>query len=75
MKIDGKEGKILQANHFFRAVKLGPGSHTVEFDYIPEGFKTGLAITMATLMVLLFASIWIIRKNRLSPPKITRAIL
>jgi len=75
VKIDGKEGKILRANHFFRAVKLGPGRHTVEFDYIPEGFKTGLAITMATLMVLLFVSIWIIRKNRLNPPKMTRAIL
>lgn len=67
VKVDGVEGRILQANHFFRAVKLGPGSHTVEFDFIPEGFKTGLAITLAAFIVLLGACTWIIRKNRLSP--------
>ncbi|NIR57795.1 MAG: YfhO family protein [Nitrospinaceae bacterium] len=53
VKVDGKEEKIWQVNHFYRGVKLGPGSHTLEFDYFPEGFKTGLIISAVSLFILL----------------------
>jgi hypothetical protein len=46
--VDGEERKILKANHYYRAVQLGPGEHTLEFDYFPEGFREGLIVTGVT---------------------------
>ncbi len=51
--VDGKERKILRANHFYRAVQLGPGEHTLEFDYFPEGFKEGLIVSSIFLLILI----------------------
>ncbi len=51
--VDGKEATILQANHYYRAVQLGPGDHTLEFDYFPEGFKEGLIVSSIFLLVLI----------------------
>ena len=52
VKVDGKEKPILQANHFYRAVQLNPGEHTLEFEYFPEGLKLGLVISGASLLLL-----------------------
>ena len=46
--VDGEAGKILKANHYYRAVQLGPGEHILEFDYFPEGFREGLIVTGIT---------------------------
>lgn len=51
--VDGEEGKILKANHYYRAVQLGPGEHTLEFDYFPEGFKEGLVVSFISLLILI----------------------
>ena len=51
--VDGKEKKILRANHYYRAVQLGPGEHTLEFDYFPEGFKEGLIVSSISLLILI----------------------
>jgi hypothetical protein len=51
--VDGKVGTILQANHYYRAVQLGPGEHTLEFDYFPEGFKEGLITSFIFLLILI----------------------
>jgi hypothetical protein len=51
--VDGEERPILQANHFYRAVQLGPGEHTLEFDYFPEGFKEGLMVSFIFLLILI----------------------
>jgi membrane protein YfhO len=51
--VDGKEEKILKANYFYRAVQLGPGEHTLEFDYFPEGFKEGLIVSSVFLLILI----------------------
>ncbi|MCH7499640.1 MAG: YfhO family protein [Nitrospinae bacterium] len=51
--VDGKEEKILRANYFYRAVQLGPGEHTLEFDYFPEGFKEGLIVSAFFLLILI----------------------
>ena len=53
VNVDGKEGEILKANHFYRAVQLGPGEHTLEFDYFPEGFKEGLIVSSIFLLILI----------------------
>ena len=46
--VDDKAATLLKANHYYRAVQLGPGEHTLEFDYFPEGFKEGLIVTAVT---------------------------
>jgi hypothetical protein len=50
--VDGQPGTILKANHYYRAVKLGPGEHTLEFDYFPQGFKEGLITSSIFLLIL-----------------------
>ncbi len=52
VKVDGEEKPILKANHFYRAVQLGPGEHTLEFEYFPEGLKLGLVISGISLLLL-----------------------
>ena len=51
--VDGEEGEILRGNIAFRAVELGPGSHTVEFVYRPTSILYGLSICIAALLLLL----------------------
>ncbi len=53
LTVDGETRSILRANHFYRAVQLEPGSHVLEFDYYPEGFNTGLAISGVTSLILI----------------------
>jgi hypothetical protein len=53
VKVDGKEKPVLRANHFYRAVQLSPGEHTLEFEYFPEGLKLGLVISGASLLLLI----------------------
>jgi len=53
VKVDGEERPILRANHYYRAVQLGPGEHTLEFDFFPEGFKAGLVVTVISFFILL----------------------
>ena len=50
--VDGRETRILKANHFFRAVVLAEGKHVVEFRYKPLSFKIGLAVSLTTLCAL-----------------------
>lgn len=51
VKVDGEEKPVLKANHFYRAVQLDSGSHTLEFEFFPEGFKEGLAVSAFALLV------------------------
>jgi len=53
VKVDGEERPILQANYFYRAVQLGPGEHTLEFDFFPEGFKEGLIVSAFSFLIML----------------------
>ena len=57
VKVDGQERPILRANHYYRAVQLGPGAHTLEFDYFPDGFKAGLVVSGITLVLVLVGGV------------------
>ena len=57
VKVDGQKQPILRANHFYRAVQLGPGQHTLEFDYFPEGMKTGLVVSVLCLFLIVLGSL------------------
>jgi hypothetical protein len=62
VKVDGQERPILKANFFYRAVQLGPGEHTLEFDYFPEGMKMGLIVSGFSLLLIISGSLFL-RKN------------
>jgi hypothetical protein len=54
---NGRETEILTANYAFRAIKLEAGGHRIQFQYVPAGWHTGLAVTLAawlTIAVLCF---------------------
>ncbi len=53
--IDDTPGRILRANYLFRAVKLPPGRHRVNFSYTPHSFYKGLStgLTMGALGIAL----------------------
>ena len=55
--VDGQVRPILRANHFYRTVQLGPGQHTLEFDFFPEGLKTGLVVSGLSLFLIIFGSL------------------
>jgi uncharacterized membrane protein YfhO len=61
--VDGKETKILRANHFFRGVVLEPGEHDVRFEYEPWTFTLGLWISSITFSCVILATIGLSMKN------------
>lgn len=58
VKVDDEEKPILRANHFYRAVQLESGPHTLEFDYFPEGLKEGLVVSSIALLLLIVLPLW-----------------
>jgi hypothetical protein len=49
--VDGREARVERADHAFRAVKLGPGHHAVEFRYAPMSVRLGLALSALAAVV------------------------
>ena len=62
--IDGNPGRILRANHAFRAVALGEGTHNVRFHYRPRSFRSGVFISLASLLVFSVALAVLLRTGR-----------
>jgi len=65
--VNGEETKIYRANYAFRTVYLPAGEHVVKFVYTPAGFKAGLAVTAAGLVLILalfVAAGWQARRRR-----------
>lgn len=48
---------IYRADYLYRAIKLEPGKHTIEFTYFPVGLKTGAMISIGTIGLLVILSI------------------
>lgn len=59
--VRGKAAKIHRANAFFRAVEVPAGRSRVTFSYEPDSFGAGLAVSMATFLVVLgfAAMVWL----------------
>jgi hypothetical protein len=66
--VDGKPAQILRADVLFRAVRLGPGTHRVEFSYRPASVRWGVWISAATLLLGLGGLIWSLQKKDLRSP-------
>jgi len=50
--IDDEPSEILRANGLVRAVIVPEGSHTVEFQYVPDSFWLGMIISTITAILL-----------------------
>lgn len=64
VKVNGKNETLYRANHFYRAVKLGPGEHKIEFGFEPIGFRAGLGVSSVTLLLIASLGIWTIFSKR-----------
>jgi hypothetical protein len=56
--VDGRPATIVRANGLFRAVRLNPGPHVVEFRYRPRAFLAGAAASAAALALVLGLLAW-----------------
>ncbi|MBI4791060.1 MAG: YfhO family protein [Chloroflexi bacterium] len=56
-RLDGVQVPIRRADLIFRAVRVGPGEHRLEFEYRPQSLYVGAAVSGAALLVV--AGIWI----------------
>lgn len=52
--VDGAPSRLLRANYAFQAVQVPAGKHRVRLDYRDTGFRLGMCITAASLLVLAF---------------------
>ena len=52
-KLDGNPVEILRANHLFRAVRVPAGDHEILFDYQQRGLRTGIILSVITMIFLL----------------------
>jgi uncharacterized membrane protein YfhO len=55
---DGHPATIVRANGLFRAVRLNPGPHAVEFVYRPRGFLIGATASATALALVLGLFAW-----------------
>ena len=56
--VSGESRPIRPAFAAFRAVALTPGQHRVVFTYEPAGFRAGLGLSVAGLILVVFAVAW-----------------
>ena len=50
--VDGKEAEIVPVQDALMGIRLGQGSHDVALKYTPAGFKAGLVISMASVVMI-----------------------
>lgn len=56
-RVDGEEAPILRGNLIQRAIRVGPGAHTIELRYQPPGVTLLWCLWLATAAALAFAAI------------------
>ncbi len=64
VKIDGQTTPLLRAHYAFLSAAVPKGEHTVEFYYQSKSFKTGVHITMASLVMLIILGVYTAKKQK-----------
>ena len=62
--VDGRATPVLRADYLLRAVRLPPGRHTVRMVYAPLIFLLGMAITLATVALIVALSLAAVGRAR-----------
>jgi hypothetical protein len=57
-RVDGVEAPLQRADLIFRAVRLAPGDHQIEFEYRPTWFYVGAAISAIALVIVAAIFVW-----------------
>ena len=65
--VDGKAVSLLAADHAMGAVRVGKGRHVVALDYSPPRQRVGLAVSLATAIMLGFVGFGGLRRKRNRP--------
>jgi hypothetical protein len=63
--VDGVPTPVLRANYAFRAVRLEPGQHQVQFIFTPRSWRLGLAISGVTLLILILVGLYALASRKL----------
>jgi hypothetical protein len=50
--VDGEPRPALTANYLFRGVHVPPGQHVIQWSYTAPGFRTGIAVSLVTVLSL-----------------------
>ena len=61
VKVDGRAvstSEILKIDDTFLGLRLEEGMHEIEIRFVPPGYRTGLAISAISLLILLALSAW-----------------
>jgi hypothetical protein len=56
-RVDGAPAPVLRANHAFRAVAVPAGRHRVELEYRPRPVRAGIAVSLATMVAVVAATL------------------
>lgn len=62
--VDGKETDIARVNYILRAVKVGPGEHTIVMDFHPKSVAITETIAYVALAILLLLIVWAVWRQR-----------
>jgi hypothetical protein len=62
--VDGQPAEILRADVTFRAVRLEPGTHRVEFHYRPTSLRWGVLISVGALLLWVAGLLWALWRRR-----------
>ena len=63
--VDGAKVKTMQVDMSLLAFNVSAGRHTVEMSYMPEGFKTGLCISIAAVVMFAAALVYSKKKHKM----------
>ncbi|HEY5284597.1 MAG TPA: YfhO family protein, partial [Polyangia bacterium] len=73
-QVDGQTAALLRANLTMRAVPLTAGRHQIELSFSPPGLRTGLTISLASLLVLVAAFLLGRRQPAEAAQRISKAL-
>ena len=59
--IDGQRTEVLRADINLMALLIPAGKHKVEFRYLPDGLKLGLAISGFSLLLLVGSGVYLVK--------------
>ena len=65
--VDGEEVEITPVGDAMLAFRLTAGEHTVDLRYMPEGFVTGIVVSVAGLLIFILMIVAVWQKKRLLP--------
>jgi hypothetical protein len=63
-KVDGKDADVERVDYLLRGVRVGAGTHTVEFTYEPLSWRVGWIISLLALVGLVAAVVVGLRRRR-----------